>query len=291
MQGVDTLLFSLCHGNNAKPDCPTLCLSNCIYISFLSPARIVRFLLVLFSLSLHHSSPLEPIISFGRRFLVPAEGTTEKRIYIYFPCRQHHTFTNTLLKSRSRDFNSSPCCLCPPLTLLLVLSWLDSWNFSWRGEEVSCCLRRRHTARWHIICLSVAAAGGLPQSPTTSLSALSPHPWLSAVHWLKAYPRASAELPGQWTLTTFPLFAVRTPLLQLWHIYGTLPLLLRLFRLSISVGSISSILPNCLVQASRFDSCDVLNGSLCISSANVLLNTRLWHAAPAVWWCCCIVFV
>lgn len=59
MRGVDTVLFSLCHGNNTKPNCPPFCLSTCIYFvflfSFLSSACTVRFLGVRLSPSLHHS--------------------------------------------------------------------------------------------------------------------------------------------------------------------------------------------------------------------------------------------
>lgn len=125
MQGVDTVLFSLCHGNNTKPNCPPFCLSTCIYFvflfSFLSPACTVRFLGVCLSPSLHHSLLLEPIILSGQPFqFLQRKGP--KEISIYSLCRQHHTFTNLFLRSHSRDFHSSLCSFFPSQSFPSVVS-------------------------------------------------------------------------------------------------------------------------------------------------------------------------
>lgn len=88
-QGVDTVLFSLCHGNNTKPNCPPFCLSTCIYFvflfSFLSPACTVRFLGVRLSPSPHHSPLLEPIILSGQALSFATEGKDreESRSILY----------------------------------------------------------------------------------------------------------------------------------------------------------------------------------------------------------------
>lgn len=142
MQGVDTVLFSLCHGNNTKPNCPPFCLSTCIYFvflfSFLSPACTVKFLGVRLSPSLHHSPLLEPIILSGQPFqFVQREG--QKEIWIYSLCQQHHTFTNLFLRSRSRDFHSSLCFLFSNFSLR-SLSFFP-WSFPRQCEYRSCCLR------------------------------------------------------------------------------------------------------------------------------------------------------
>lgn len=125
MQGVDTVLFSLCHGNNTKPNCPPFCLSTCIYFvqlfSFLSSACTVRFLGEHLSPSLHHSPLLEPIILSGQPFqFLQWEG--QKEIQIYSLRQQHHTFTNLFLRSRSRDFHSLLCLFHPSQSLLSVAS-------------------------------------------------------------------------------------------------------------------------------------------------------------------------
>lgn len=84
MQGVDTVLFSLCHGNNTKPNCPPFCLSTCIYFvflfSFLSLACTVSFLGVRLSPSLHHSPLLEPILLCGQALSIPTQRRTERNL-------------------------------------------------------------------------------------------------------------------------------------------------------------------------------------------------------------------
>lgn len=60
MQGVDTALLSLCHGNNTKLTVPPFCLSTCIcfvslFLLFLSLACTVSSLGVRLSPSQHHS--------------------------------------------------------------------------------------------------------------------------------------------------------------------------------------------------------------------------------------------
>lgn len=104
MQGVDTVLFSLCHGNNTKPNCPPFCLSTCIYFvflfSFLSSACTVRFLGVCLSPSQHHSPLLEPIILSGQPIqFLQREG--QRKISSYSLLQQHHTFANIFLRSLS----------------------------------------------------------------------------------------------------------------------------------------------------------------------------------------------
>lgn len=112
--------------------------------------------------------------------------------------------------------------------------------------------------------------------------------------WLKAYPQASAELPGQWTLTTFPLYAVRTSLHQHWHIYYYyLPLLLILFSLSISGTTIRCIMLACSAQASHFNTCCALNNSpRILFKMSWTMQSRLfrWDHISCFWhhiWCFC----
>lgn len=113
--------------------------------------------------------------------------------------------------------------------------------------------------------------------------------------WLKAYPQASAELPGQWTLTTFPLYAVRASPHHHWHIYyyflPLLPLLLILFRQSVSSATISCIILDCSAHGSRFNTCAALNNSLRIlfswTEQNCLFR---WDHITCIWhhiWCFC----
>lgn len=156
MQGADTVLFSLCHGNNTKPNCPSFCLSTCIYFvflfSFLSSACTVRFLGVRLSPSQHHSPLLEPIILSGQPIqFLRSEG--QRKVLIYSLRQQHHTFTILFLRSHSRDFHSS---ICFPLSdsLLCTFSFFP-WRFPRLCERGSCCWLHQHAAVWHIIWCSV----------------------------------------------------------------------------------------------------------------------------------------
>lgn len=138
----------------------------------------------------------------------------------------------------------------------------------------------------------------LASEPNRIVWAFTP-PWLSAVLWLKAYPQASAELPGQWTLTTFPLYAVRSSPHRYWHIYYySLPRLI-LLCLFVSAAAINCTVMDCSRQGSQFNTHAVNNSPRIVFSWAAQNRLFRWDHIACFWhhiWCfcralkCCIVF-
>lgn len=95
MQGADTVLFSLCHGNNTKPNCPPFCLSSCIYFVFL----FLFFLRHVLSGFLGYVQVPPSIIHHSwNQLYYPASlfnsyRGKDRKIWIYSLRQPHHTFS------------------------------------------------------------------------------------------------------------------------------------------------------------------------------------------------------
>lgn len=119
---MDSLLFSLCHANNAKPNCPPFSLSTCIYFVLLpsplhlSPPCTVSLLGVGLSPSPHHSQLLEPIILCSSQVLFSSGGQRRTEIWIYYLRQQRHTFICSFFPSLTCPFVVSSTKVSPDST-------------------------------------------------------------------------------------------------------------------------------------------------------------------------------
>lgn len=204
MQGVDTALFPLCHGNNTKPNCPPILPVNLHLFCFpFSPLSLSGMYCQLSrgafkSLPASFTSPWNQL-HYAGPFSVPTyRGKDGPGLGIYSPRWRP--------QSHLQHSFSSPQDPCYPRTPTAVASSYCSWSFSWRCQKRLFFFFRQQTST--ALRDTLCAAGCLPLSCTV-LSELSPHPWLSAALLLKAYPQVTAELLAQWALTTFPLYAAR----------------------------------------------------------------------------------
>lgn len=181
MQGVDTVLFSLCHGNNTKPNCPPFCLSTCIYFvslfSFLSLACTVSSLGVRLSPSPRHSpAPGTNYIMQARPFQFrPSEGRTCRILDPFSLLAASHLFNAPKIPLETLSSVALPS-LQPSQFLPLPMKFL----MTARMRVLLFLQQPAHRCVTHYLLQTAIAAGCLPPSLTV-LSELSPHPRLSAV--------------------------------------------------------------------------------------------------------------
>lgn len=191
MQGVDTALFSLCHGNNTKPNCPPILPVNLHLFCFpFSPLSLSGMYCQLSrgafqSLPASFTSPWNQLHYAGPFSVPPYRRKDGPALGIYSPCSRPQSHLQHLLnpprvplkRLSSLAFNCCSFFLLPMKFLLTAskegLVVFCFFVFFLRNSQARRCVTRypQHTA---------VAAGCLPRSLTV-LSELSPHPWLSAV--------------------------------------------------------------------------------------------------------------
>lgn len=161
MQGVDTALFPLCHGNNTKPNCPPILPVNLHLFCFpFSPLSLSGMYCQLSrgafkSLPASFTSPWNQLHYAGPFSAPPYRRKDGQHSGSILPTRgRSHTFNTSSTPPGSR---SSGCHLWASTA---VASFPCPWSFSWRRQKRVLLFfaflffffaTAKHAAAWHVI--------------------------------------------------------------------------------------------------------------------------------------------